>query len=500
MSAPGNGPEPGPQRAIARPGLSVRRQIDNWTLRWHARLNSEFSDRTLPFVLAGVLFLILAGLALARVRSYEPSESLARYVQASWLLQEGLPVKLTIVRSLTGDPVELADLDGALVMYPLGRLAAFLPTAETLVVLQSAALAYGVLPLWRIARRLADLRVGAALAVVVGYGLFPPLHVMNLDGFHPQVLAVPVLISVAYRALSGSRVLLALGAVLAVSCSADVAVVLATFGLVLALTDRRRAGLGLLVGGVVWTIAAIHVSWLGAGDGVFVQSQSAARGASAGGTLWWVVLHPLPAAQQALGQADLAILAGFLLPLALLPLLSLRYAVAGLPLQFLYLAQDAPPSQLRGPLAAPATAFLLVATAFGLARLGRRTIERIAVPSRVSGSLVLTAVLFFAIDSPSSPYLRPWGWGGQDAADGRRAELIARVEQLGPDAAVAATADMLPRVAERRTVCPLPRASACPERPAAYLADRDLDPDTPRAAQLRAVDGDGEGLLHLVTR
>lgn len=292
--------------------------------------------------------------------------------------------------------------------------------------------------------------------------------------------------------------MLGLGVVFAVCASADMAVVVATFGLVLALTNRRRAGLAMLVGGLVWTAAAARVDWLGSGDGVFVASGSADRGASAGGTLWWILLHPLEAVTQGLGHGDLVVLAGLVLPLALLPLLSLRYAVVGMPLQLLYQMHDAPESLRRGALAAPATAFVMVAAAFGLARLGRRTIERIAVPSRVSGSLVLTAVLFFAVDSPSSPYLRPWAWGSKDAADARREELVQLLEALDPSAPVAATADLLPLVAERPRVCALPRATACPDRPVAYLVDTELDPDTARASQLRSIEGDRGRFRYLV--
>ncbi len=50
---------------------TFRRRLDNLVLRWQARLDSEWSDRTLPWIVALALFVLLAALSLARARSLD---------------------------------------------------------------------------------------------------------------------------------------------------------------------------------------------------------------------------------------------------------------------------------------------------------------------------------------------------------------------------------------------------------------------------------------------
>jgi hypothetical protein len=64
-------------------------------------------------------------------------------------------------------------------------------------------------------------------------------------------------------------------------------------------------------------------------------------------------------------------------------------------------------------------------------------------------TMAVAAVSFFVLYAPSSPYERPWGWGGQDAADGAR--LQAR-DAIGPEVPVRAATSMLVLLAERRDV------------------------------------------------
>ena len=86
-------------------------------------------------------------------------------------------------------------------MYPVGWAARVLPTIPTLLGLQAAGLAFGVVPLWRIARRVADLRAGAALALIVAYGASPTINNLNLADFHPTAVAVAPLLAATYTAL-----------------------------------------------------------------------------------------------------------------------------------------------------------------------------------------------------------------------------------------------------------------------------------------------------------
>ncbi|HET7719280.1 MAG TPA: DUF2079 domain-containing protein, partial [Acidimicrobiales bacterium] len=408
---------------------------------------------------------MLAGLALARVRSLEPDVDLATWSQATWLVGNGHGTRLTIPV-----PAEhMADLHGALVMYPVAWVTRFLPIREALVVVQAAALSFTVLPLWRLARRVVNLRVGAAAALVLAYCAYPPLHQLNLAGFHPEALAVPALVAMCYRGLSGSIVRFSTAALVATACRADFAILVASFGALLVLGGRRRAGAAALVGGLGWTVAAIFVPWLGAGDEWLAEPGAFDRyGDSVAGVIGWFITHPFDTIAATFGRPDVTVLAALFLPLALLPFLSFRHLAPLVPLQLLYLVGELSTDALLAELAVPAIAFGLVATAFGLGRSGRVTSGRVSVHPRVSAALLATSVVFFLLDSPASPYEHPWSWGSRDELDVARLRLVDLVED---EEVVAATADFLPLVAARRSVCVMPRAEPCPDAPQVYLLD-----------------------------
>ena len=63
--------------------LPLRRRLENLSLRWQARLDSEWADRALPWLATLIMFVVLALLALARARSLEGTADLAAYSQAA---------------------------------------------------------------------------------------------------------------------------------------------------------------------------------------------------------------------------------------------------------------------------------------------------------------------------------------------------------------------------------------------------------------------------------
>ena len=191
-------PRPGskPVAAAKTTSATFRRRVDVWMLRWQGRLDSEWSDRVLPWVFAFGLYLVLELMAAAKVRSLDSTVDLATYTQGIWLIHNGYEPVLTIT---TGANLLAQQL--AFVAYPLSLVGNVVPVQGALVFLQSAALALAVVPIWRIARRLANLRVGAAFTLMVVYALFPTMHNLNLSGFYPETLALPLLLYAAYFGL-----------------------------------------------------------------------------------------------------------------------------------------------------------------------------------------------------------------------------------------------------------------------------------------------------------
>jgi uncharacterized membrane protein len=428
----------------------LRRRVEVVSLRWHARLDSDWADRSLPWILAGLLFLFTVGLALARNRMLEHGIGLANYTQAAWKISHGRPPELTVPGT------HLLDLHGSFAFYPLAWATRFLPIQPTLLVAQAVALAYGTVPLWRLARRVALLRVGATTALVIAYGLHPVLQNLNLADFHPEVLAVPALLVLALRGLTGSSVRYGLAAVVAVAARADLALLVAAFGVLLVVRGRRVAG-GLTTAlALVWLLASLRVGDLGAGDGSALAPGAYAQlGDGVFDVLAHLVGHPVDTVERVVRRENFDLAVELLVPLGFLPLLSGRWLALVAPWFFFVAVADVPTDVRLTALAAPMLPFLVAGAAFGLVRLGRPTLERVSVPSRVVAALVLVALTFNVAWSVASPYAHPWSWGARYQADRARLDAVARI----PDAAaVQATEGVLALVA-RRDVIELLRSS-----------------------------------------
>ena len=287
---------------------------------------------------------------------------------------------------------------------------------------QSGLLALGVVPLWRIARRVADLRVGASLVLLSAYALYPAIHDLNTAGFHPAVLALPALLGMALFGLTGRWWLFGACAVVAVLTRADLALVTAAFGGLLVLEGRRRAGLITMGVSVAYVVVALLVIQPYYNDGAFVHAIAFEHyGSSPLGALGGLLAHPFRALGDLIDQQNFEILVMLFAPVFFLPFVAPRYLLPVVPLECLYLIANVSEERVARPEHAVAiTAFIFVATAIGLSKIGRRSVERVNVDRRVLIALVFASAVFFVQDSPASPYEEPWAWGVRDVADQAR--------------------------------------------------------------------------------
>lgn len=422
---------------------TLRKRLDNLALRWQARLDSESADRFVPWGSALVLFVLLGALALGRARSLDGGADLASYLQGAWLINQGDPPLVTI----TGTHL-LADQAG-FVFYPLAWIARWVPAVPLLLLVQAAALALGVVPLWRIARRVARLRAGAAATLLAAYALYPALHNVNQADFHLASLALPLLLAASLFGLTDRWRLFALCAVLVVLCRADYALVIAGLGGLLALEGKRREGAFTAAFGLVWVLLALFLVQPYYADGGFVhESAFAAYGSSPLGVFVGMLAHPVSVLGDITAEDNFTIVVLLLAPVLFLPVLAPRYLLPALPLEALYLVANA--SELRGPRVeqnVAITAFVFLATAMALSRIGTRTIDRVRVDRRVLGALALASLVFFVRDSANSPYREPWNLGRRDAADAARLDAVDSIDDAD---AVRASPALLPLLAERR--------------------------------------------------
>jgi hypothetical protein len=138
-----------------------------------------------------------------------------------------------------------------------------------------------------------------------------------------------------------------------------------------------------------------------------------------------------------------------LAPVVFLPLLAPRYLLPVLPLEFLYLTSDTPGAVVYGEQTIALTAFVFVAAAFALGRVGRPGTERVRVERWVLVVLLVATVVAFGREGVSSPYRRPWSWGGRDGTDRARVDAARLV---GDTRAVRASPNLVSELAERPRV------------------------------------------------
>ena len=213
-------------------------------------LGAQVFCRLRPEAMLGLGLFLYTGafttLLLLRHRAFTTfALDLGIFVQATWLLAHGKTPFVTL-RGLHafGDHSSFI----LLLVAPLYRI---FDTPTTLFILESAAVAIGALPLYWLSR---DRLPGRWLPLLVPflYLLSPSTEYVNAFEFHPEALAMPLVLFAFYFGLKGRNVLFAVCAVLAASCKEDVALTLFAMGLFFAWRGRVRFGL---------TTAALALCW-----------------------------------------------------------------------------------------------------------------------------------------------------------------------------------------------------------------------------------------------
>ncbi len=153
----------------------------------------------------------------------------------------------------TGGNWSMLSNHAELTMFLLLPFYALRPGAETLLIMQSVALALGAIPLYRFASR--RLPRPAAMVLALAYLLYAPMHQSNFYDIHFQPFALPLTLW-ALDALDADRPrLFSLAFVLALGCREDVPIGFAVLGLYLLFTGQKtRMAFGMTIFAVVYFV------------------------------------------------------------------------------------------------------------------------------------------------------------------------------------------------------------------------------------------------------
>jgi len=183
-------------------------------------------------------------------------------MQVLWNTIHGKPFYYTYEPS-TVPSNNLLALHFPLLFLLIAPFYALLPRAETLLVLQSATLGFGAIPLYMLAKRVLKQRF-PALALVIVYLLYPPLHGINWFDFHTEAFLVPFLLLVYYAIESSKIRLLYISVALALSTIEHAPIIVTSVLLVKLLkmfkTEKMRAHLTILTTlSIIYFIIAINI-------------------------------------------------------------------------------------------------------------------------------------------------------------------------------------------------------------------------------------------------
>jgi hypothetical protein len=212
---------------------------------------------------------------------------LGYFDQAVYLISRGKPAFIPLL----GYPI-FAD-HGAYVLYPLALLYVIYPSVLWLFAVQAAALGGGAWFVWRLARQ-AGVLPRWAMIVCGAWLVYPAVGVLNLQDFHPEILAVPALLGAVLYCRERRPVAFLMCLIVALGASEVVTLTVAAMGLWLFLSEKNRSyGLAALLMAACWFVVVTHIIMLlGQGrqsNGIFFSSP----GGTDGEPLRMMLAHPL---------------------------------------------------------------------------------------------------------------------------------------------------------------------------------------------------------------
>jgi uncharacterized membrane protein len=349
---------------------------------------------------------------------------------------------------------DLIGLD-LLLAVPYGLL----PDTRTLLVLQTLAIAAGVVPLYALARR----RLGdaAALGLTAAYLSYKPLHFLNLYEFQVRAFALAPLLGMFHFA-DTERFRPFLWCLLLVLCTrSDMALVVFMFGVYALLSKRpRRFAVAACALGLSWFLFAVLLvvpRFNSVGQMQYLEWYD-----NLGRTPWeavvTIVTRPLDVLDTVLADEKLLLFGSVFGLLAFLPLLRPAVLLVGLPTLAMSVLSDRPilssirkqyPAALY-PVAFAATIFAIEWLAGRPPLVRRRGLSRAALAASVLACNVVAQWV-----SPPTTWRLLTQWKRPDFAPA----LDRLVDRIPPDATVAASSTVAPLLARREGLYLFPPVS-----------------------------------------
>jgi uncharacterized membrane protein len=210
--------------------------------------------RFLPLVI-GCATLMLFGCSTARHALFQSGAlDLGYFDQATYLISQGLPP----IVSFWGYHFLGGHADW--IMYLVAGFYKIHPDVHWLFAIQAIALAGGALPSFALAQQ-AGLNQAHSRAIALMYLLYPVIFNLNLFDFHPEVIALPLILTAIWAARGRRLLIFTVCIIFSLGCRDALSITIAVMGLWLILFEKRRLyGAIALFLGIAWLLIATQ--WL----------------------------------------------------------------------------------------------------------------------------------------------------------------------------------------------------------------------------------------------
>jgi uncharacterized membrane protein len=318
---------------------------------------------------------------------------------------------------------------------------------ETLLVIQTLALALGAWPVYL----LASLKLPAGYAAwwVLAYFVFVPLAYINLYDFHEVAFSVAPLGFALYFLERGRRGQFLVSLLITFLVKEEMALIGAGFGLYVLLGKRDwKLGLGVLLGSLLAFAAIIQVAipfFAGGRSYPYIADRYAEVGRSPSGIVKTLVTNPLRIAHDLIQPKKIYFLVALFGPVLGLSALAGWASLLLLPtLGYLLLSNYEPQFSFTSQYSAPLIPLVIGTAILALARLH----ERARRP--VMAALIVSS-LFFSWAFGDLPFSRKFD-PSQYTTQSRYAAFLPQLSRIAPGARVSAENGFPSHLSERRFI------------------------------------------------
>jgi uncharacterized membrane protein len=397
--------------------------------------------------LGAVYSALYIALSVLRHESYHSfGFDLGLFNQVFWNTTQGRMFESTMSQALPVPHSLLGDHFSPVFLILMPFYFAF-PHPETLLVLQTLALALGAWPVYLLAKL--KLPAGYAPLWVLAYLLFVPLAYINLYDFHEVAFSVAPLGFALYYLERGRRGLFLLSLLFTFLVKEEMALIGIGFGAYVLLGKRDwKLGLGVLAGSLLAFAAVIQLVipfFAGGHSYPYIGLRYAQVGGSPGGILRTLVTDPLRIARALLQPKKIYFLVAIVGPVLGLSALAGWASLVLLPtLGYLLLSNYEPQYSFTSQYSAPLIPLVVGTSILALARL-RESAHRPVMAAVVVSSLVFSWAFG---DMPFSRKFDPSLYSAQS----RYASFVPQLTQIAPDARVSAENGLPSHLSERRYI------------------------------------------------